>query len=111
MKTEGRLLRAIAAILLSLLSVVPLCIPHAPVSALDLLSVSFERTNETPVSVDFRVTVINNGPDDINNIPLNILFSGIDQSQIREVTVNSVSKVTAVREEPIIESVEKRYKP
>lgn len=82
-----------------------------PTSAADLFSISFERTNETPVSVEFRVTVVNNGSSDLNNLPLNILFSGIDQSQIKEVAIDSVSVEKLTKEEPITAEIEKRYKP
>ena len=84
----------------------------ASVSAAEL-TIEFERTYESPVSLEFRVTVTNAGSK--ADIPLNVFFQDLITDKTIDlavaVSIERVYKETVIKETPIYVSVERSYTP
>lgn len=96
--------------LLAALLITALLLPASHISAADQLDVKFELTRSSPVSVEFRVTIFNQGQN-VTNIPVEVLFERLPVSSLKGVSITEVTLATLIREEPVIESIEERYKP
>lgn len=99
--------------LLVTLAVLVLVIPAIPISAItypevlsDYIDVHFELTEETPVSLTFEVTVVNELGYDLEGLPLEIL---IDGAPVETITLTKHEKYGYKVKEPVYSEVQKSY--
>ena len=85
--------------ILPLLLIAALLIPSIPVSAAGI-SVAFERTYESPVSVTFRATVTTTDKD-WKDLPIEVLFDRIGLDKLSDVTIVEISRTLQSRVVPV----------